>query len=426
VIPAPDRLEHDADRAWRRGPKQALKKVIAQLEAEPDTVAVSSMVPSLTAVDKGGRPITPGLLYGDGRGRTGGLQKSTDSDAGEVVGFLRWTAAEAPDARGYWSAPAVANYALGREAAVDIGTAFTSTPLFGDQGWDEHLAKECGARVEQLPRVEMMGAPIGRITGTGITLAGGCVDGMCEQIVAGADNDGDVLVICGTTLITWVVTSNPTTAPSLWSVPHTAPGKWAVGGPSNAGGLFHNAVATWLKPSDAHPPLDPDDLPIFEPYLRGERTPLHDIHRRGALHGLTLTHGPAALRRAAYEASGFVVRHHIDLSGLPATRIVATGGGTRVDGWMQAMADCTGLPVHVAAVPEGAALGAAYLGRMALGLEHGFDAAQGWAATGRIVDPDPTWQASCTDRYREFRAYADRQADAEGPADAQTNSRALP
>ena len=66
-IPAPDRLEHDADEAWRRGPLAALREL-----GRPDVaaVAVSAMVPSLTAVDSGGRPITPGLLYGDGRGRT--------------------------------------------------------------------------------------------------------------------------------------------------------------------------------------------------------------------------------------------------------------------------------------------------------------------------------------------------------------------
>ncbi len=65
-VPAPDRLEHNADEAWRQGPLAALEQL-----ARPDAlaVAVSAMVPSLTAVDAAGTPITPGLLYGDGRGR---------------------------------------------------------------------------------------------------------------------------------------------------------------------------------------------------------------------------------------------------------------------------------------------------------------------------------------------------------------------
>ena len=48
---------------------------------------------------------------------------------------------------------------------------------------------------------------------------------------------------------------------------------------------------------------------------------------------------------------------------------VATGGGTRLQPWMQAIADATGRPVEVSAVAEGAALGAAFLARMAAGLE---------------------------------------------------------
>src|SRR5687767_12912167 len=76
-------------------------------------VDVAAMVPSLCAVDDGGRPCTPGLLYGDARG--GGAAGASPAESGELVGFLRWCAAEAPDAAGYWPAQAVANAALGGE-----------------------------------------------------------------------------------------------------------------------------------------------------------------------------------------------------------------------------------------------------------------------------------------------------------------------
>ena len=116
-MPTPDQLEHNADEAWREGPLAALNQL-----ARPDAlaVAVSAMVPSLTAVDSGGRPITPGLLYGDSRGRAPGPQSTAALDGpfplGEAAEFLRWTAAQAPEAAGYWPAPAVANYALAGEA----------------------------------------------------------------------------------------------------------------------------------------------------------------------------------------------------------------------------------------------------------------------------------------------------------------------
>jgi xylulokinase len=83
-------------------------------------------------------------------------------------------------------------------------------------------------------------------------------------------------------------------------------------------------------------------------------------------------------------------------------RIVASGGGTRVGPWMQAIADATGRPVEVSAVAEGAALGAAFLGRMAAGLETSITDAGRWARTERVVEPDPAWASAVEDRYRRF------------------------
>src|SRR5580704_16745322 len=131
ISPAPDLLEHDAARAWRRGPLQALAAVRAP--GDPlDGVCVCSMVPSLTAVDRRGRPQTPGLLYGDARGRGALASDSelagsdpTTSSIGDTMpdaeGFVRWAAAGHPDAHGYWPAQAVANFALSGVAAIDSG-----------------------------------------------------------------------------------------------------------------------------------------------------------------------------------------------------------------------------------------------------------------------------------------------------------------
>jgi len=365
------------------------------------------MVPSLTAVNRRGRALTPGLLYGDERGRGEGVDRATDSDAGEVVGFLRWTAAAAPDAHGYWPAPAVANFALSGSAAVDISTAFTSSPLFNGTGWDPEVCASCGADAARLPRIEMMGTAIGRIEGSESMLAAGGIDAMCEALVAGGKEIGDVLVHCGTTLIAWVFTPEQRDVPGLWSIPTMSPGKWNTGGPSNAGGLFLGWVSSLVGRPRAGERVEPDNVPVWVPYVRGERVPFHDPALRASLHQLNLTHGPAAVQRAAYEAAGFVVRHLMDLAASPAVRVFATGGGTRVDGWMQAMADCTGLPVHVAAVPEGAAQGAAWLARMAAGLAEGLDGAAAWASTGRIVEPDPRWVAGAASRYETFRALVD-------------------
>jgi xylulokinase len=69
---------------------------------------------------------------------------------------------------------------------------------------------------------------------------------------------------------------------------------------------------------------------------------------------------------------------------------------------MQALADATGRPVEVSAVAEGAALGAAFLGRMAVGLESTIADAARWASVDRVVEPRPDWVGPTKDRYRRF------------------------
>ncbi len=429
VVREANLMEHDANRAWRRGPGLALAGLG---HLAPVGVCVAAMVPSLCAVDHRGVPSSPGLLYGDARAASPGATASPMS--GELGAMLAWASEHHSRAGGYWPAQAVANHALGGEAVIDSGAAALAFPLFNGQGWDERAAAAMGVAPAQLPRVVGTGQLAGWVgrpqsrpgsgpgngpgseprpgdglaRGSGAVLASGLVDAMGEQMVAGADHDGDVLVICGTTLITWVITSQWHQVPGLWTIPHTTPAKVMVGGASGAGGLFLNWATSLL--GRAGPVTDPRRVPVWAPYPRGERTPLHDPDRRASLSGLDLTHDAGAVRRAAFEASGFVVRHHIDRAGLPVRRLVAAGGGVRVAEWVQALADCTGLPVDVAQVPEGGALGAAFVARMAAGLETSMADASRWARVERQVQPDPAWVGPAAQRYARFRELSDRPA----------------
>jgi xylulokinase len=417
-IPEPGSFEHDIDRAWREDVVAALGAVG---EGQPvAAVNVSAMVPSLGAVGDDGKGLGPGLLYGDRRGRgavrDGAGDETRAGDSGELLSFLAWQAATHPGAAGYWPAQAVANHALTGVGAIDTSTAMTALPLFSGTGWDEALAAEVGTSPAALPTIVVGTAPVGPVLeglpAAGAVVGGGTIDALGEQLVAGADQPGDVLVLCGTTLITWGVIEEWREVAGAWTIPHTARGMTLVGGPSNAGGLFLDWVHRTLDPS-ASAELDrvgPGELPVWLPYVRGERVPLHRSDLRARLDGARLAHGPAHVLRAAYEASGFVVRHLIDLgreAGLDPKRIVATGGGTQVPHWMRALADCTGLPVDVAAVPEGAALGAAFLARCTAGLEAEATDASRWARTACTIEPDPAWVEAAEPRYQRFRRLTD-------------------
>jgi len=417
LSPAPDLLEHDALQAWCRSPRMALAEVGATAP-QVAGVCVASMVPSLTVVDGRGIPRSPGLLYGDARGRPATAAGTSGGPGAmpDAEGFVGWAAREEPGAAGYWPAQAVANYALGRVPAIDTAMAMSLGGLRRGPGWDEEVLGRLGVSEEQLPVVVNMGEAAGEVLGTGAVLAGGTVDALCDQLVSGATEIGDVLVICGATLVVWAVVPDWIETEGLWTIPHTVPDRVLIGGPSNAGAIFvdwaDNLLGDKAPSPAAGPPAeaesdalrdgDPRRVPVWLPYVRGERAPYHDPSLRASVHDLDMTHDRRALLRGAYEASGFVIRHMLDMAGVPARRIVASGGGTRRPGWMEAIADATDLPVDAVAVPEGAALGAAFMARMAAGLERDIGDAQRWAAVGRRVEPDPRWRGAVDDRYTRF------------------------
>ena len=461
TVPDPGRFEHDVSEAWVDGVLSVWDSVRVDTGRPVAAVTVSAMVPSLCGVDSAGTPVTPGLLYGDARGRTqaggaddatrsnsdsgdgfvgdadtgGGLPQAGGADAGggvrhavsagsgsgsavgsdaregapegEGVGFARWLARR-DGVAALWPAQAVANRALCGVAAIDSSTAMAMAPMSDGQGWAPDLLDELGMAPEQFPVISPGAAAVGERDGA--LVSAGTIDALGEQLVAPCGDAGDVLVMCGTTLLPWVLTDQWIEIDGLWTFPTMRAGIMAVAGASNAGGLFIDRVRALVgdPPAEELLALAPDDLPVWLPYPRGERTPLHDPDRRAELLDLHVGHTPAHLLMAAYEAAGFVVRHHIELSGLPAERIVAVGGGTQSAAWMQALADTTGLAVDVSAEPYGAALGAAYHSRVTAGLEADTAEARRWGRVARRVAPRATHTAAADDRYHRFREGTDR------------------
>ena len=402
----PGRFEHDPQSAWIDGVMGAWEQVAAGIAGRPvAAVTVSAMVPSMCGVDSAGTPATPGLLYGDARGR--GVGSGTGATDGEAVGFARWLAGR-EGVEALWPAQAVANRALCGVAAIDSATAMAMAPMSDGQGWAPDLLEELGMASEQLPAISAGAVAIGECDG--VPVSAGAIDVMGEQLVAPCGDPGDVLVMCGTTLLPWVMTGEWVEIDGLWTFPSARAGIMTVGGASNAGGLFIDRVRALVgdPASEDLLALDGDDLPVWMPYPRGERTPLHDPDRRAELLDLHIGHTSAHVLMAAYEAAGFVVRHHIDLSGLRADRIVAVGGGTQSPAWMQALADTTGLAVHVSAEPYSAALGAAYHSRVTAGLEADTSQARRWGRVSHRVEPRTRHAAAAEGRYRRFRQATDR------------------
>ena len=441
-------FEHDAPASWWEAPRSVLEQAVGA--ARPRAVAVSAMMPSVTAVDRTGRPLGPGLLYGDGRpgpppvapSRRPNASGPTASDptaSDEMARLCRWVAARHPSAAGYWPAQAVANASLGGEGVTDLASAFAAGPLFGASGWDEAACRAAGFPAARLPRVAVFGEAIGNLVpgvlgaehaGAGdVVLGAGSVDGMCEQLVAGTVDDGDVLVALGSTLVVWLTVPGwPDEVPGLWRAPHLAPGMAMLGGASNAGGMWADWVDRVVRPSPygtgpygtgpygtgphgtgggaGDHGVSPGDVPIWWPWAKGERVPWHDRALRVGLAGADISQGPQALRRGAYEATGFVARYIVERAATCGTRprrFVASGGGTVNRAWLQALAEVLGQPVLPMTVPEGAALGAAWLARMAAGLETSISDGKRWARWSAPVEPRREWADAAAERYYRWR-----------------------
>ena len=231
-------------------------------------------------------------------------------------------------------------------------------------------------------------------------------------------NPGDVIAIFGSTLLCWTVVDSKARTPAhtpegLWSFPHSQDGLNMLGGPSNAGGLFIDKVRNFFgfeKYSDEENVNrktlssmgGENQIPVWLPYIHGERTPLHDPFLNASLYGLDLCHSNAEILRAAHEASGFVIRRHIELTGQPANRIIAAGGGTKSLSWMEAVADAANLPVEVVKIPEGSAMGAAWLANAAVDDIKGLKFASSLNPIGKIIEPDAQWVGAVNERYNRF------------------------
>ncbi|MEO1552190.1 MAG: FGGY-family carbohydrate kinase, partial [Pseudomonadota bacterium] len=134
---------------------------------------------------------------------------------------------------------------------------------------------------------------------------------------------------------------------------------------------------------------------LMLPYFSGERTPIHDVHAKGAVFGLNLTHTRGDLFRAFLEGIAHGTRHVTDTFaelGQAPSRLLAVGGGTKNALWLQATSDITGIDQIVCEKTIGASYGDAFLAALAVGtVTRGDIATWNPAQTTVTARPDPAY-----------------------------------
>jgi D-ribulokinase len=314
-----------------------------------------------------------------------------------------------------------------------------------------------GVGLEELPsRVPASVHPVGSLAGQlsaaaaadlglepGIAVATGIIDAHAGGVaLAGAEPEGTMALIAGTSNCHMVVSREAIMVPGVWG-PYAGamlPGWWlAEGGQSATGSLLdwtirqssaypqakseaaasgrnvYEVLNDWVAALAAREAFPVANLHVL-PDHHGNRSPRADPDARGSVIGLTLEEGPDALARlylATLEAIAYGTRHIIEAmnqAGHKIDRLVMAGGHTKNPLLMQVHADAIGLDIHLAEDEDAVTLGAGILAAVASGSFNSIpDAAGAMVRPGGRIALDPSQRAYHDAKYRIFLDLYDQQ-----------------
>ncbi len=239
---------------------------------------------------------------------------------------------------------------------------------------------------------------LARLAGARVVV--GAMDTWAATLGLGAHHPGGAYNLSGTTEVNGLMLAAPARADGLLGVAWDD-GLFHLGGPSQAGAdcLVWFARLMNISPAEAVAAASAvaadAAVPLFMPYLAGERVPFWDPDLRGGFAGLARDSSAAMLARAVMEGVAFhdrlVFARAIAASGVTPAEILVGGGGASADLWCQIKADAWGLDLARPAIEEAGLRGALIL-------------AGGKPPTPRIdrFKPDAASHAALDRRYTRF------------------------
>lgn len=414
LVPEPGWAEHRPEEDWWGDFVYVSQTLLEDSGVHPSAikaVACSAIGPCMLPVNQDGKPLMNGVLYGvDGRaeaqvqaltqriGESVILERCGNALTSQSVGpKILWLKQQRPDLYAQTSHVLTSTSFLVQkltgEIVIDHYTAANFAPLYDvtTQNWTDDLVDDI-IRLEKLPRLlwsneiageinEAAANATGLVKGTPVTA--GTIDAAAEALSVGMAKPGDMMMMYGSTIFIILRTENRVKDPRLWYAPWLFEGEHAcMAGLATSGTLTHwfrdqfakdldskTAFAELAKEATVAPPGANGLLML--PYFSGERTPIHDVHAKGTLFGLNLTHTRGDIYRALIEGIAHGTRHvtdtFSDIDQSPS-RVLAVGGGTQNALWLQATSDISGLDQLISKHTVGASLGNAFLAAMAVGL----------------------------------------------------------
>ncbi|MFP4611848.1 MAG: FGGY-family carbohydrate kinase [Spirochaetaceae bacterium] len=144
-----------------------------------------------------------------------------------------------------------------------------------------------------------------------------------------------------------------------------------------------------------------DGLVVLE-HWQGNRTPWVDPNSRGVIRGLTLSHTPAHIFRAIMEGVVYgtkVIIDRMEQESFGINEIIACGGATQSDLWMQIHADVTGKQITIPEEQQAVSLGSGILATVAAGIYPDMKAAaEKMVRIAKTIQPNK----KNTENYKEY------------------------
>ena len=446
---------------WEVALPNAIRGALGQSGVDPGDVkgiGVDGTSCTLVFLDENGRPLRDAVMWMDIRASKEAAEIAACGDpALKYVGFgnvspewfpckALWIKRNEPDV--YRKANVILEhtdwlvYALSGEITTNINTA-TVRWFYNNRegGFPRSLYRTIGLEevFEKLPeRVVMIGEVAGTLcremaeaTGLpeGIPIAGGGADAYMGVIGVNALEAGKLALITGSSQLQIGVSDTEVHARGLFgSFPDAIlPGLQIL----EAGQISTGSVVKWftskfinaeitaeaqkrggsvydvLNEQAGELPPGSEGLLVLE-HWQGNRTPWVDPNSRGVIRGLTLKHGPAHIFRAIMEGVAYGTRTIIDRmegEGFGINEIIACGGSTQSDLWMQITADVTGKPIAIPAEQQAVSLGSAIAATVPAGMYGSInEAADAMVRVAKRVDPNPEATAVYEEYVRQYTA----------------------
>jgi gluconokinase len=218
------------------------------------------------------------------------------------------------------------------ECVEDFGMAAASGLLnIHSAGWDGDILRASNLDTTNLPNLMERDVIVGRTT-DGTAVVNGSGDGFLANIGSGCESPDRIAITLGTSAAVRQMVKTPSLDPSAGTFCYraTSGSSFLLGcASSNGGNALDWARLEFEAPAAAFVPKR--DIPIFLPWLNGERSLEWNPDMRPQWHGRRPDHTPAELQRSVMEGVLFNLAQYVEVveksSGVRANQIVLSGNG---------------------------------------------------------------------------------------------------